>query len=166
MLASLPNLTRLDLRGGSAASLSTVEGCEGLTYLRVNQVRGLKDLAALPGLRSLHMLSLYGLPKVQTIPSLAPLTHLARVEVGSMKGLTGLTGLHDAPSLSELLLIRAVSVSDGDAARLAEHPALKRFDWFGEDVPVRQWRPFVETVGKPAAKAVHAHEWLTEHGAA
>lgn len=163
LLESLPNLTRLDVRGGSAGSLSIVEGCEGLTYLQVNQVRGLADLAVLPTLRSLHMLSLYGLPKVQAIPSLAPLTRLARVEVGAMKGLTGLTGVHDAPSLRELLLIKAVAVGDDDAARLAAHPTLQRFDWFGEDVPVRRWQPFVATVGKPPAKAVHADQWLDEH---
>lgn len=166
LLASLPNLTRLDLRGGSATSLSTVEGCTALTYLQVNQVRGLTDLSVLPSLRSLRLLSLYGLPKAQAIPSLAPMERLTRVQVGSMKGLAGLTGLHDAPSLRELLLIRAVSVSDDDAARLAKHPTLERFYWSGEDVPVRQWQPFVAAVGRPPAKAVHAHEWLTEHGTA
>jgi len=83
-----------------------------------------------------------------------------------MKGLTGLTGVHDAPSLRELLLIRAVSVSDDDAARLAEHRTLERFDWFGEDVPVRRWQPFVATVDKPPAKAVYANQWLDEQGVA
>lgn len=164
LLASLPCLTRLDLRGGSAASLPSLEGCTSLTYLQLNQVRGLSDLSVLPALASLRMLSLYGLPKVQAIPSLAPLKHLARVDLGSMKGLRGLTGLHDAPSLRELLLIRAVSVSDDDAARLAGHKTLERFDWFGEDVPVKQWQPFEATVGKPPAKPVFAKDWLDQHG--
>jgi hypothetical protein len=74
--------------------------------------------------------------------------------------------VRDAPSLRELLLIRAVSVSDDDAARLAEHPTLERFDWFAEDVPNRRWQPFVAALSKPPAKPMRADQWLDEHGAA
>ncbi len=163
-LASLPHLRYLDIRGGSAASLAAVEGCTELRYLQLNQVLGLADLSVLPTLQELVMLSLYGLPKVRELPSLASLRRLARLELGSLRGLAGLTGVHDAPPLRELLLIRSVAVDEGDARRLAVHRALERFDWFGEDVPVRQWQPFVAAVGKPPAKAVHAQDWLRGYG--
>lgn len=163
-LASLPRLRYLDIRGGSAPSLAAVEGCTALRYLQVNQVRGLTDLSAVPALHELLMLSLYGLPKVQTVPSLAPLHRLARVQLGSLKGLTGLTGVHDAPALRELQLIRSVAVDGQDASGLARHSTLERFDWFGEDVPVRQWQPFVAAVGKAPAKTVDAKGWLRHHG--
>lgn len=164
LLPSLPNLCYLDVRGGSGTSLAFLSGCTGLRYLQINQVRGMVDLALLPEVLSLEFLSLYGLPKVLGLPSLAQLSRLRRVELGSLKGLTGLTGLHDAPGLQELLLIRAVAVAEGDAERLAVHPTLRQFDWFGEDVPVRVWSPFRDTVGKPKAPALHAAEWFEQRG--
>jgi hypothetical protein len=160
LLASLPHLAHLDVRGGSGESLAAVAGCRGLRSLQVNQVRGLTDLDLLPTLRSLEMLVLYGLPRVVELPSFRTLDRLLRVELGSMKGLAGLTGLHDAPALEELLLVRAVGVAGGDAGRLAGHPTLQQFDWFGEDVPVNQWLAFREAVGRPRARAVHAVDWF------
>jgi hypothetical protein len=164
LLASLPNLRYLDIRGGSGTDLRAVEGCTELRYLQVNQVRGLTDLAVLPELASLRLLSLYGLPKVAAIPSLANLRHLERLELGSMKGLAGLTGAHDAPALRELLLIRSLGVAVDDADRLAGNDTLQQFDWFSEDVPVRVWQPFVAAVDKAPAKAMHADEWLRQRG--
>ena len=135
-----------------------------MRYLQVNQVRGLTDLAVLPSLTSLRLLSLYGLPKVAAIPSLDSLRHLARLELGSMKGLTGLTGAHDAPVLRELLLIRSLGVTAGDADRLASNETLQQFDWFSEDVPVRVWQPFVAKVGQAPARAMHVEVLLRQHG--
>lgn len=162
LLASLPNLRYLDIRGGSGSDLATVEGCTDLRYLQINQVRGMTDLGVLPRLTSLRLLSLYGLPKVVAIPSLATLRDLERLEVGSTKGLTGLTGAHDAPALRELLLIRSLGVAADDAERLANNDTLLQFDWFSEDVPVRVWQPFVAAVGKPPARSVYAEEWLRQ----
>ncbi len=164
LLAALPNLRYLDIRGGSGSDLATIEGCTALRYLQVNQVRGLTDLGVLPRLTSLRLLSLYGLPKVAVIPSLATLRDLERLELGSMKGLAGLTGAHDAPALRELLLIRSLGVAADDADRLAGNDTLQQFDWFSEDVPIRVWQPFVATVGKAPAKAMHAEEWLRQRG--
>lgn len=162
LLASLPNLMYLDLRGGSGTSVAVVAGCSNLRYLQVNQVRGLAELSSVPTLVSLEFLSLYGLPRVTTVPSLAPLAVLRRIELGSMKGLSGLTGVHDAPALEELVLIRSVGVAPGDAARLASHPTLTQFEWFGEDVPDRIWVPFRDAVGREQARVVHATEWLEQ----
>lgn len=164
LLASLPNLVFLDLRGGSGTAPAPAAECAGLRGLVVNQVRGLSDLSVLPTLTSLEFLSLYGLPQVTALPSMAPLTRLRRVELGSMKGLTGLTGLHDAPALEEVFLVRAVGTDDHDAGRLAAHPTLREFDWFGEDLPVSRWIPFRDAVGKPAARTLHAREWFDQAG--
>ena len=164
LLASLPNLVYLDVRGGSGTSLTALQGCQRLRYLQVNQVRGVTDLTVIPTLTSLELLSLYGLPRVTALPSLASLHQLLRVQVGSMKGLAGLTGLHDAPALDELLLSRAVAVAHDDAERLRRHPTLRLFHWNGEDVPVRVWSPFCDAVGKPKARPMHAVEWLKAHG--
>lgn len=70
LLASLPNLVFLDLRGGSGPSADVVAGCDRLRYLQLNQMRGLSDVSVLPTLSSLEFLSLYGLPKV-TLGALA-----------------------------------------------------------------------------------------------
>jgi hypothetical protein len=160
LLASLPNLEYLDLSGGSGTSVSLAAGCRRLRYLQVNQVRGVADLSVLPTLTQLELVSLYGLPQVTQLPSLAPLARLRRVQLGSLKGLTGLTGVHEAPSLRELVLIRRVGVAADDASRLASHPTLTCFYWFGEDVPVRIWVPFRDAVGKPPARVVDAAAWL------
>jgi hypothetical protein len=164
LLASLPNLVLLDLRGGSGTSPAPAAGCTQLHALAVNQVRGVTDLSVLSTLTSLEFLDLYGLPRVTELPSMAPLRRLRRVQLGSMKGLTGLTGLHDAPAIEELFFSRAVKTAEGDAERLASHPTLREFDWFGEDVAVRQWRPFAEAVGKPKAKPLLARDWFAQVG--
>ena len=145
----LPNLVRLDLRGGSGEDLDLLDGCTSLQWLSINQIRGVSDLAALEGLTALRFLSLYGLPRVGEIPSLAQLKRLQYTEVGSMKGLRGLTGLLDAPNLEELTLIRAVRLGPGDADAIAEHPSIRAFSWFAEDVPISTREPVVERVSKP-----------------
>jgi hypothetical protein len=156
LLAALPSLEYLDLRGGSGTSLTVAAGCRQLRYLQVNQVRGVADLSVMSTLTTLEFLSLYGLPRVTEVPSLTRLTRLRRVELGSLKGLTGLTGVHEAPALRELMLVRRVGVAADDACRLASHPTLTQFDWFAEDVPDRIWVPFRDTVGKERAQVVGA----------
>lgn len=154
----LPNLVRLDLRGGSAEDTDLLHGCTSLQWLSVNQIRGVSDLAALKGLTALRFLSLYGLPRVDEIPSLAQLKRLQYAEVGSMKGLRGLTGLLDAPSLKELTLSRTVRLGPEDPESIAEHPTIRAFDWFAEDVPISTWQPVVERVNKPRP-TVHSQTW-------
>ena len=56
-------------------------------------------------------------------------------------------GLIDAPNLQELLLSRKVPLSDADVDAISNAHSLRGFDWFGEDVPVRAWKPVVERVG-------------------
>ena len=161
LLASLPHLEFLDLRGVSGTSLGAVDGCRHLRFLQVNQVRGVSDLDLLPTLTSLELLSLYGQPKVTHLPSFAPLTKLRRAELGSLKGLSGLTGLHDAPALEELVLMNVVGVAGEDAPRLAAHPTLTRFSWSADSGPPdKVWVPFQETVARPRAAYLHAHEWF------
>lgn len=159
-LGDLPVLEWLDVRGGSAKSLSVVEGCSRLRYLQVNQVRGLQDLGQIAALTTLELLSLYGLPRVENIPSLAALTSLRRAEVGMMRGLRDLDGLLDAPGLEELLLLKHVQLDPTDADRIATHPSIRAFDWFAEDIPNAMWAPVVERVGKPRAKPMMPAEWF------
>jgi len=161
LLASLPHLEFLDLRGGSGTSLRAIEGCHRLRLLEVNQIRGVNDLDVLPTLTSLELLSLYGQPQVTRLPSFAPLTKLRRAELGSLKGLSGLTGLHDAPVLEELVLMNVVGVAADDASRLAAHRTLTHFSWFADSGPPdKVWVPFQETVAKPRARLLHTHEWF------
>jgi hypothetical protein len=163
LLASLPQLEWLDLRGGSGASIDLVNGCSKLTCLAVNQIRGLHDLSALSGQINLRMLSLYGLPQVRTLPSLANLLHLKRLEIGSMKGLAGLGPLLEAPYLEELLLSKAVALSSADPEAIAAHPSIRAFDWFAEDVPDKTWAPVVDRVGRPKARALNASDWFDQN---
>jgi hypothetical protein len=55
-------------------------------------------------------------------------------------------------------------VADGDAERLAGHPTLREFAWYGEDVPAGVCLPFRDRVGKPAARAMDATSWLEQRG--
>ncbi|QKE84565.1 hypothetical protein [Arthrobacter sp. NEB 688] len=164
LLAQLPDLELLDLRGGSGAHIEQNRGCGALRVLVVNQIRGVTDVSAVASLPALQLLSLYGLPRVTQLPSVAHLPELARVELGSMKGLDGLAPLLEAPSLRELLLVRAVRLTDVDPTAIRDHPTLERFDWFAEDVPVKTWMPVRETVGKPTVKVMHVGDWLDQHG--
>jgi hypothetical protein len=164
LLAAMPALEHLDLRGGSAASVDLVAGCPRLRSLRVNQVRGVTDLSAIAGLASLELVALHGQPRVQVIPSLASLTALRRIEVGSMTGLDGLTGLHDTPGLEELWLLGAVRLAPDDAARLAAHPTLRELAWDAPDVPLSTTRPFLEQVGLPRAQGMHVADWFASRG--
>lgn len=163
LLASLPQLEWLDLRGGSGASIDVVNGCSKLTYLAVNQIRGLHDLSALSAQINLRLLSLYGLPQVRTLPSLANLLHLKRLEIGSMKGLAGLGPLLEAPCLEELLLSKAVALSSTDPEAIAAHRSIRAFDWFAEDVPDKTWAPVVDRVGRPKARALSASDWFDQN---
>lgn len=167
LLASLPSLWWLDVRGGTAANAPSIHEATGLRYLSVNQVRGLSDVSWLSALGNLELLDLYGLPRVTGLPSLRDHTSLERVQLGSMKGLHSLAGLLDAPALHELLFIRAVAVTDWDVAGLDAHPALRAFDWFGEDVPDRIWVPVVErlTRNRPRARICFAEEWFASQQA-
>lgn len=162
LLANLPNLDWLDVRGGSGASADFVMGCDRLRYLQINQVRGLSDVSAVGGLENLELLSLYGLPKVTALPSLARLRSLARLELGSLKGLGSIAPVLDAPALEELLLIRAVSLGADDPRRIRDAPQVKAFSWFAEDVPNRMWEPVVGLVDKPAAHVLNAAEWFAK----
>ena len=163
LLARLPNLRGLSVRGGSRQDLSIVRGCERLLCLDVNQVRGLHDLDEVPRLRSLEFLSLFGQPRVERVPSLAPLEALEHVQLGSMKGLQSLDGLMAAPRLRTLEFSRAVSVGPDDVDALAEHPTLEAFDWFWEDVPQRVAKPVMarlEHLGRPPA--VSPLDWVAQ----
>jgi hypothetical protein len=154
----LPNLIYLDVRGGSSTDASFVRGCAKLRFLTINQVRGLADLSEVAKLRGLELLNLYGLPQVIEPPSLAGLKNLKYLELGSLKGLTGLGGLLDAPSLTDLRMIRKVGVTIADAQLIASHPSIERFDWSAEDVPDKLWMPFVKIVGKP--EGLFPRDWI------
>lgn len=162
LLASLPQLEWLDIRGGSATSIDYISEGRNLKYLQLNQIRGLNDLSALSGLGTLELLSLYGLPQVRQLPSLGSLARLRRLEVGSMKGLSELAPALDAPVLAELVLLRSVALAEGDPDAIKNHPMLRAFAWFAEDVPVKTWMPVVEHVGLPPARSLHPEEWFEQ----
>jgi hypothetical protein len=160
MLARLPKLWWLDLRGGSATDLGGATGCKKLRYLRVNQVRGLSDLGALTSFPTLQLLSLYGLAQVRKVPSLRSLAKLERLEVGQMRALTTLGGLLEAPNLKELLVSKRVGITDEDVARINRHKKLERFLWFTEDVPRSLSSRVVDHIRLPHARSLHAIDWF------
>lgn len=149
VLAQLPDLWGLDLRGGSATDLRVVEGCGALRCLVVNQMRGLADLSILPTLTTLELLDVYGLRQVTAAPSLATLPALRRLQVGQMRGLAALDGFLDAPGLEELQLHKWVNVAAEDVTRIKAHPTLTHFGWHAFDVPDSRWLPVVEAVALP-----------------
>lgn len=155
-----PSLEWLDIRGGSGTSAEQLRGCDRLRYLCVNQVRGMTDLSAVGELRTLEMLALYGLPRVADLPDLSGLHRLRRLEVGSMKGLRTLAPALAAPALEELQLQRAVSLAPEDAGLIRDHPTLREFGWYAEDVPLRVWQPVVAEVDRPQPRTLHPEDWF------
>lgn len=49
--------------------------------------------------------------------------------------------------------------------RIAGHQSIKRFTWFGEDVPDKTWVPVVELVGKPPVEIIRIEDWFSRHPA-
>ncbi|HEY8716993.1 hypothetical protein [Pengzhenrongella sp.] len=160
LLARLPALEFLDVRGGTGTSADFVAGCTRLRVLVVNQVRGMIDVSAIGQLQSLELLSLYGLPRVTALPRARRLAALRRVELGSMKGLTGLDPVLEAPNLSELQLIRSVYLSKNDVTAIRDHPTLQAFGWLAENVPGKTWMPVVEAIDKPKPALFRPEHWL------
>jgi hypothetical protein len=161
-LAQLPRLRLLEIRGGSGADLSRVDGCTSLRGLEVTQVRGVQDLSSIADLNALEYLSLYGLKQVVTPPSLGSHSLLRRLCLGRMVGLTGLGGLLDAPALEELLLQGKVVVSGEDVARIQSHPSLRGFQWTPDgQVPDKQWLPVVEAIALAKPKPQFMREWFS-----
>jgi hypothetical protein len=158
-LGQLPNLTWLDVRGGSAQKLDLKEA-RSLEYLAVNQVRGLIDLSDVPSLAQLRYLNLYGLAKLPSLPSLAKMKALQRIELGQMKLLDSLASILEAPSLKELLLLRSINVNPSDVRLIQDHPTLEHFNWAAEDVPVKIWEPILKAVKLPKARCMHPEEWF------
>jgi hypothetical protein len=159
-LSRLKQLRGLDIRGGSAESLDHLGDCRHLEMLVVNQVRGLCCLDAVAEFVHLRFLSLYGLPKLVLAPSLSKLDQLHRLELGSLKGLQSMVPFLNAPQLRELYILRKMGAGSVDARAIAAHPTLQAFDWNGEDVPLKTWKPVVEAVGLSKAQAMHPHEWF------
>jgi len=130
VLARLPDLISLDVRGGSGTNLDIARGCQGLQMLIVNQIRGLTDVSVIADLTGLRCLDIYGLPRVTRLPSLEALRSLERINIGSMKGLESLKELLDAPALRELELLRSVPITETDLNQMASHPTLTAFNWY------------------------------------
>lgn len=160
LLARMENLWWLDVRGGSGIDLEVARGAIKLRYLAVNQVRGMRDLSVVSEMTSLRYIMLYGLPKVTHLPSFAGLTQLEHASVGQLRGMVSLQGLLQAPRLRELELVRKIGISESDVDGIINHPSIRQFTWFAEDVPVKIWEPIVDRIGLPEVPVKHPEEWF------
>lgn len=159
-LSQLPKLWWLDIRGGSAADVSIIQGCSGLQYLQMNQIRGLPSIDGVQTLSCLRFLSLYGLSKITDLPSFETLTHLERIEIGQMKGLSTLENVLKAPNVREILAIKTVGITQEDVDAINQHKILTHFAWHYEDVPAKVWRPIMAQINLPKTKSLHAEDWF------
>ncbi len=160
LLARLEKLWWLDIRGGAATDLKVAKGVTKLQYLAVNQVRGMFDLSVVSEMTTLRYLDLYGLPKVTQLPSFLALAKLEHASLGQMRGLLSLHGLLEAPQLRELQLVKKINVNADDVDGIINHPTIKQFGWFAEDVPDKVWVPVVEKIGLPPLPGTHPEEWF------
>lgn len=159
-LARLGKLWWLDIRGGSASDLEVARGATKLRYLAVNQVRGMRDLSVVAEMLKLRYIFFYGLPRVKTLPSFAAHTKLVHAGVGQMEGLSSLQGLLEAPNLRELEFNKKINVSAKDVERIVNHPKIRRFRWFAEDVPDKVWMPVVKKIGLPPLSPEFPEVWF------
>jgi hypothetical protein len=160
LLARMEKLWWLDIRGGSGTDLEFARGATKLQYLSVNQIRGLQDLSLICEMRSLRYIQLYGLPKVTELPSFSSLVNLEHASLGQMQGLHSLHGLLEAPRLRELQLVRKINVNATDVDEIINHPAIKQFGWFWEDVPVKVAMPVLEKIKLPPVPYLSAEDWF------
>lgn len=160
-LGRLSKLWWLDWRGGGVGQgIEQIGDCDGLRYLSLNQIRGLTDLSFLFGKTTLELIDLYGLTRLERLPSLASLTGVRRAQVGQMKSMDSIGPVLEAPNLEELLLQNFVRVSAEDVTAMQDHPKLKTFGWFAENVPVKTWLPVREAVALPETRGMHPEEWF------
>ncbi len=137
-----------------------MRGASNLQYLALNQIRGLTDLSVLGELTCLRYISLYGLSKLTQLPSFSALVNLEHADIGQMIRLLSLHELLQAPRLRELVLVKKINVSATDVDEIINHPTIKQFNWFAEDVPEKIWAPIVEKIGLPPVRSMHAGEWF------
>jgi hypothetical protein len=163
-LARLTKLWWLDIRGGSGADLEVARGAMGLRYLAVNQVRGMRDLSLAAALPALEYLDVYGLAQLTALPSFRSTSKLEHASLGQLRGLPSFARVLDAPNLRELQLSRKMNASHSDVERIRNHPALQRFSWFAEDVPVKVWGPVVEAIALPPVPVQFPADWFKAKG--
>jgi hypothetical protein len=156
----LEKLWWLDIGGGTASDLEVARGAAKLQYLAVNQVRGMHDMSLISEMTCLRYVDLYGLPKVTQLPAFSTLANLEHASLGQMRGLLSLHGLLQAPRLRELQLIRKINVHAKDVDEIINHPTIKQFSWFAEDVPEKIWAPVVRKIGLPPVAYSHVEEWF------
>jgi hypothetical protein len=160
-LTRLPSLWWIDWRGGSLKQgISHIQSCQRLRYLALNQIRGLSDLSFIKNLRTLEMINFYGLSKVACLPSMLHFSKLRRAQIGQMKSLPSISAVLSAPNLQELQLSNRVGVSSDDVRAMRDHPKLAAFEWYGESIPVKTWKPVRTAVGLPLTKAMPPEEWF------
>ncbi len=160
-LSRLPLLWWIDWRGGSAKqNLGQIGSCTRLRYLALNQIRGLSDLSFIAYLSNLEMIKLYGLSKIAILPSMKGMTMLHRAQLGQLSSLSSIGSILAAPNLRELELHNRVGVSPEDVEMMRSHPTLSTFEWYGENIPVKMWKPVREAVGLPLTKAMYPEAWF------
>jgi hypothetical protein len=63
-----------------------------------------------------------------------------------------------------LELLKAIRLSEADVKGIRQHPAIRFFRWFAEDVPDRVWQPVVDAISLPAVPILSPDQWFIHHG--
>jgi hypothetical protein len=160
-LRTWTRLRALTLTGAGVRGLAGMEAFTALERLRLAMLN-IEDLSPLNGLPRLAEIELTGLLRARdlgplgTLPSLRRLTiERAGIEDRDIVHVETLRPLAAAHTLEELTL-RATVVDDGDLSPLADLPALRRVEVFGDlgnaVAALRRSRPDVEVVWRQGAK--------------
>jgi hypothetical protein len=155
-------LRRLTLTGSGVRGLAGMEAFTALERLRLVMM-GIGDLSPLAGLPRLAEIELTGLGRARdlgplgTLPSLRRLSiERAGIEERDIIHIDSLRPLAGARVLAEIRL-RAAVIDDGDLAPLADLPALRRVEVFGDlgnaVAALRRARPDVEVIWREGSKA-------------
>jgi hypothetical protein len=162
-LRTWTRLRRLTLTGSGVRGLAGIEAFTALERLRLVMM-GVDDLSPLAGLPWLGEVELTGLDRAHDLSPLGTLPSLRRllieragIEERDIVHVDSLRPLASARAL-EAVMLRATVVDDGDLAPLAELPALRRVEVFGDlgraVAALRRARPDVEVVWREGAKPV------------
>ncbi|HEY0782027.1 MAG TPA: hypothetical protein VGE98_06230 [Thermoanaerobaculia bacterium] len=154
-------LRALTLTGSGIRGLSGMEAFRALERLRLVMLP-VDDLSPLSGLPRLAEIELTGLLRARDLEPLGTLPSLRRlrieragIEDRDIVHVETLRPLAAAPALEELVL-QATVVNDGDLRPLADLPALRRVEVFGEladaVAALRRFRPDLQLIWKPGSK--------------
>jgi hypothetical protein len=162
VLAKLPNLRLLDVRGSREANLDFCLGCSQLRSLSLNGLRRLTDLAGLGQLHRLTYLNLYALSQVTDLPDFSNLGQLRFFGIGQMRRLSSLGPCWKLPNLHTLSLVNKLPIEESDYKEIDDMAKLREIFQWDESSNYRRFQAIKSL--RPQAPGGYDFQWFQRMG--